>query len=49
MEHYRFGGGSDPEDMSVVSAMERHDGTRRIITVAFGVYADPNLGGLLDT
>jgi len=48
VEHYRFEGASDPEDMSVVYAIESHDGTRGIIADAFGVYANPELGGFLN-
>src|SRR5574340_298869 len=48
VEHYRFEGASDPEDMSVVYAIERQDGTRGIIADAFGVYANPELGGFLN-
>lgn len=48
MEHYRFEGASDPDDMSVVYAIESEDGTRGIIADAFGVYANPELGGFLN-
>lgn len=47
VEHYRFEGASDPEDMSVVYAIESHDGTRVIIADAYGVYANPDLGAFL--
>ena len=47
VEHYRFEGASDPDDMSVVYAIERDDGTQGIIADAFGVYANPQLGGFL--
>lgn len=48
VEHYRFEGASDPDDMSVVYAIESDDGTRGIIADAFGVYANPELGGFLN-
>lgn len=48
VEHYRFEGASDPEDMSVVYAIESNDGIRGIIADAFGVYANPELGGFLN-
>ena len=48
VEHYRFEGASDPEDMSVVYAIESHDGTRGIIADAFGTYANPDLGAFLN-
>ena len=49
VEHYRFEGASDPDDMSVVYAIESEEGTRGIIADAFGVYANPELGGFLNT
>lgn len=48
VEHYRFEGASDPEDMSVVYAIESRDGTRGIIADAFGTYANPDLGAFLN-
>lgn len=48
VEHYRFEGASDPEDMSVVYAIESTDGTSGIIADAFGTYANPDLGGFLN-
>lgn len=47
VEHHRFEGLSDPDDMSVIYAMEASDGTRGTIVDAFGVYADPLLGTAL--
>jgi hypothetical protein len=49
VEHHRFEGASDPEDMSVVYAIESRDGTRGIIADAFGTYANPDLGAFLNT
>jgi hypothetical protein len=48
VEHYRFEGASDPDDMSVVYAIESDDGIQGIIADAFGVYANPQLGGFLN-
>ena len=48
VEHYRFEGASDPDDMSVVYAIESDDGPRGIIADAFGLYANPDLGGFLE-
>ncbi|MFI5247887.1 MAG: phosphoribosylpyrophosphate synthetase [Nitrospirales bacterium] len=48
VEHYRFEGASDPDDMSVVYAIESDDGPKGIIADAFGLYANPTLGGFLD-
>jgi hypothetical protein len=48
VEHYRFEGASDPDDMAVVYAIESTDGPRGIIADAFGVYANPDLSGFLE-
>ena len=48
VEHCRFEGASDPDDMSVVYAIESDDGTQGIIADALGVYANPQLGGFLN-
>lgn len=48
VEHYRFEGASDPDDMSVVYAVESDDGQKGIIADAFGVYANPDLGRFLE-
>lgn len=47
VEHHRFEGVSDPEDMSVLYAIETTDGTKGIIADAFGTYANPELGEFL--
>lgn len=46
-EHHRFEGISDPDDMSVLYAVEASDGTRGTIVDVFGVYANPELGAAL--
>jgi hypothetical protein len=48
VEHDRFEGASDPDDMSVVYAMESDDGLKGVIADAFGLYANPDLGGFLE-
>jgi hypothetical protein len=48
VEHYRFEGASDPDDMSVVYAIESDDGLKGIVADAFGLYANPNLGEFLE-
>jgi hypothetical protein len=45
---YRFEGTSDPDDMSVVYALEARDGTRGVLVDAYGSYADPDVGAVLD-
>ena len=47
VEHHRFEGASDPDDMSVVYGIETTDGTRGVVVDAYGVYADPRLSELL--
>ena len=46
--HYRFEGASDPDDMSVVYAIESNDGLKGIVADAFGLYANPDLGRFLE-
>ena len=48
VNHYRFEGASDPDDMSVVYAIKSDDGHKGIIADAFGLYANPDLGGFLE-
>ena len=48
VEHYRFEGASDPDDMSVVYAIESDDGPKGVIADAFGIYANPDLGRFLE-
>lgn len=47
-DFYRFEGVSDPDDMSVIYALEARDGTRGTLTDAFGAYADPAVGAIMD-
>jgi hypothetical protein len=46
-EYHRFEGVSDPDDMSIVYAIESRDGTRGVLVDAFGVYANPDVGTVL--
>ena len=48
VEHHRFEGASDPEDMSVVYAIESDDGVRGVVVDAFGAYADPGIAAFLE-
>jgi hypothetical protein len=48
-EVHRFEGESDPDDMTVVYAIESTDGTRGVLVDAFGIYANPEVGALLST
>jgi hypothetical protein len=43
LEHFRFEGISDPDDMAVMYVVETHDGLKGIIVDAFGLYANPEL------
>jgi hypothetical protein len=45
---YRFEGTSDPDDMSVIYAVETDDGTRGMLIDAFGTYADPEIAAVVD-
>jgi hypothetical protein len=47
VNHMRFEGTSDPGDMSIVYAIQAHDGTRGTLVDAFGTYADPVVGAVL--
>lgn len=47
VEHHRFEGASDPDDLSVLYAIEAQDGTQGTIADAFGPYANPDLGAFL--
>jgi hypothetical protein len=47
VEHHRFEGSSDPEEMAVVYAIEARDGTRGVLVDAYGVYANPDLSAFL--
>ncbi|SRR6266545_1025860 len=47
VEHHRFEGASDPEEMAVVYALEARDGTRGVLIDAYGVYANPDLSVFL--
>jgi hypothetical protein len=47
VEHHRFEGSSDPEEMAVVYAIEAKDGTRGVLVDAYGVYANPDLTAFL--
>jgi hypothetical protein len=47
-EFHRFEGVSDPDDMSIVYAIESRDGTRGTLVDAFGVYASPAVAAVLE-
>ena len=44
---YRFEGISDPDDMSILYAIETCDGSRGTLVDAFGLYADEETGKFL--
>jgi hypothetical protein len=46
-EHHRFEGTSDPDDMSIVYAIESPSGDRGTLVDAFGVYADPAVSAVV--
>lgn len=47
-EIYRFEGISDPDDMAIVYGIEGQRGLKATVVDAFGVYADPALGALME-
>jgi len=47
VEHYRFEGASDPEELAVVYAIQAVDGTRGNLVDAYGAYANPDLSAFL--
>lgn len=47
VEHHRFEGVSDPDDLSILYAIEARDGTRGLIADAYGPYANADLGTFL--
>jgi len=46
-EYHRFEGVSDPDDMSILYALETRSGLRGTLTDAFGVYSDPLVGAFM--
>ena len=46
-ECHRFEGVSDPDDMSILCAIETRSGVRGTLVDAFGVYSDPLVGAFL--
>lgn len=46
-EYYRFEGISDPDDMSILYAIETRSGVRGTLVDAFGVYSDPRVGDFI--
>ncbi len=47
VEHHRFEGSSDPDDMSVCYALEARDGTRGVFVDAYGTYASTEVSEFL--
>jgi hypothetical protein len=47
VEHHRFEGLSDPDDLSVCYGLEARDGTRGILVDAYGTYANAAVSELL--
>ena len=48
-EYRRFEGVSDPDDMSIVYAIETEGGIRGTLVDAYGVYSDPAVSAFLET
>jgi hypothetical protein len=47
-EYHRFEGVSDPDDMSILYAIETRSGVRGTLVDAFGYYSDPLVGEFMD-
>ena len=47
VEHHRFEGMSDPDDSSVVYALEAPNGLKGVLVDAYGAYANWKTGALL--
>ncbi|HYB42610.1 MAG TPA: hypothetical protein VEL75_12605 [Candidatus Methylomirabilis sp.] len=47
-EFHRFEGISDPDDMAIVYAVESRSGVKGTLADAFGVYADPAIGRVVE-
>jgi hypothetical protein len=47
VEHHRFEGTSDPDDSSVVYALEAPNGLKGVLVDAYGAYANWKTGALL--
>ena len=47
VEHHRFEGVSDPDDSSVVYALESSNGLKGLLVDAYGAYANWKTGALL--
>lgn len=48
LEHYRFEGPSNPDDMSVLYLIQSNTGCKGTIIDAFGTYSDPDMAELLE-
>ena len=47
VDHYRFEGESNPEDMSILYAVETVTGLKGTISNSYGTYADSNVDAFL--
>jgi hypothetical protein len=47
-DYRRFEGVSDPDDTSIVYAIESTDGTKGTLVDAFGVYANPAVAAVME-
>ncbi len=48
-EYHRFEGVSDPDDMSIVYAIEAEGGMRGTLVDAYGAYSDPAVSAFLSS
>jgi hypothetical protein len=47
VEHHRFEGVSDPDDSSVLYALQAADGTKGLLVDAYGAYANSKIAKIL--
>lgn len=47
VDFYRFEGESNPDDMSILYAIEAHDGVKGTLSSSYGVYADTDTDDFL--
>ena len=47
VDFYRFEGESNPDDMSILYAIDAHDGVKGTISTAYGTYADTDTDDFL--
>lgn len=47
VDEFRFEGNTDPDDMSILYAIETHTGEKGVLVNGYGISADPDLDAFL--